>query len=114
MKVILTRSKPLSERISAFLSAICHSIVGGLWQNTKGHSASRHNSATGEKYIMKKEGKEKGKGVEGTERNRERDREKEQAGALRPGRKRNAQRKQHNVKLPPRLRVSAAMSRLVG
>lgn len=55
MKVILTRSKPLSERISASLSAICHAIVGGLWQNKKGHDASRHNSTRGEKYIIKTE-----------------------------------------------------------
>lgn len=54
MKVILTRSKPLSGRISALLSAICHAFVGGLRQNKKGHDASRHNSARGEKYIKKK------------------------------------------------------------
>lgn len=60
MKVILTRSKPLSERLSTFLSAICHAIVGGLWQNTKGHNASRHNSARQEKYNMKKAWNRKG------------------------------------------------------
>lgn len=45
-----------SERENIYfpISAICHAIVGGLWQNKKGHDASRHNSARGEKYIMKK------------------------------------------------------------
>lgn len=62
MKVILTRSKPLSERISASLSAICHAIVGGLWKNIKGHKACRHNSARGEKCIMKKACERRGKG----------------------------------------------------
>lgn len=60
MKVILTRSKPLSGRISASLSAICHAVVGGLQQNTKGQDASRHNSAREEKYIMKQAWRRRG------------------------------------------------------
>lgn len=54
MKVILTRSKPLSEQISTFLSSICHATVGGFWQNTKGHSESRHNSVGQENILLKK------------------------------------------------------------
>lgn len=115
MKVILTRSKPLSERISAFLSAICHAVVGGLWKNTKGHNVCRHNSARGEKYIMKK-GMEGGKNERRRKGNRcggerckckicwfclkqpdkETQREK---GRKRKSSGKNAQRNQHNVKL---------------
>lgn len=54
MKVILTRSKPLSEQISTFLSSICHATIGGLWQNTKGHNESRHNSVGQENILRKK------------------------------------------------------------
>ena len=81
MKVILTRSKPLSGRISASLSAICHAIVGGLWQNKKGHDASRHNSARGEKYITEEEEEREGKKDGRTEGGREEEEEARCMGA---------------------------------